>query len=101
MVAGVDTHRYSLSNMVMLKDNHIDACGGIATTVCAASMAWGVRSLLAISPPQKGSDGLFSMDSLFFVRDSKEFGASSFHPWRSSHQDADVVFREGIPLYTE
>eukprot|EP00667_Euglena_gracilis_P016708 EG_transcript_17502 len=33
MVAGVDTHRYSLSNMVMLKDNHIDACGGIATTV--------------------------------------------------------------------
>lgn len=33
MVAGVDTHRYSLSNMVMLKDNHIDACGGITATV--------------------------------------------------------------------
>eukprot|EP01001_Neometanema_parovale_P008503 NODE_4778_length_1020_cov_37.721293_g4573_i0.p1 GENE.NODE_4778_length_1020_cov_37.721293_g4573_i0~~NODE_4778_length_1020_cov_37.721293_g4573_i0.p1 ORF type:complete len:316 (-),score=74.49 NODE_4778_length_1020_cov_37.721293_g4573_i0:72-962(-) len=31
MVAGVDTHRYSLSSMVMLKDNHIDACGGSIT----------------------------------------------------------------------
>jgi nicotinate-nucleotide pyrophosphorylase (carboxylating) len=25
---GADPHRYSLSSMVMLKDNHIDACGG-------------------------------------------------------------------------
>lgn len=45
MVAGVDTHRYSLSNMVMLKDNHIDACGGIAVTVrwAAARASVGVR----------------------------------------------------------
>ena len=30
-VAGVDTHRYDLSSMVMLKDNHIWAVGSITT----------------------------------------------------------------------
>lgn len=29
MIAGADTHRYNLSSMVMLKDNHIWACGSI------------------------------------------------------------------------
>eukprot|EP01063_Lacrimia_lanifica_P016561 TRINITY_DN23104_c0_g1_i1.p1 TRINITY_DN23104_c0_g1~~TRINITY_DN23104_c0_g1_i1.p1 ORF type:complete len:293 (+),score=144.76 TRINITY_DN23104_c0_g1_i1:71-949(+) len=36
LVGGVDTHRYSLSNMTMLKDNHIDACGSITAAVHAA-----------------------------------------------------------------
>eukprot|EP00658_Telonema_sp_P-2_P030079 TRINITY_DN22782_c0_g1_i2.p4 TRINITY_DN22782_c0_g1~~TRINITY_DN22782_c0_g1_i2.p4 ORF type:complete len:103 (+),score=15.60 TRINITY_DN22782_c0_g1_i2:376-684(+) len=32
-VGGADPHRYNLSNMVMLKDNHIDVAGGIAKSV--------------------------------------------------------------------
>lgn len=33
MVGGADTHRMDLSSMVMLKDNHVDACGGITQAV--------------------------------------------------------------------
>eukprot|EP00736_Rhodelphis_marinus_P008340 Rmarinus@m.13299 len=33
LVGGADTHRYDLSGMVMLKDNHIKACGGIGDAV--------------------------------------------------------------------
>ena len=32
-VGGADPHRYNLSNMVMLKDNHIDVAGGIPKSV--------------------------------------------------------------------
>jgi len=28
LVGGVDTHRMDLSSMIMLKDNHVEACGG-------------------------------------------------------------------------
>lgn len=33
IVGGADPHRYNLSSMVMLKDNHIDIAGGIAAAV--------------------------------------------------------------------
>ena len=36
MVGGADPHRYSLSTMVMLKDNHIDISGSITTAVTTA-----------------------------------------------------------------
>lgn len=35
-VGGAGNHRYNLSDAVMLKDNHIDAAGGIAQAVAAA-----------------------------------------------------------------
>eukprot|EP01065_Artemidia_motanka_P053435 TRINITY_DN9907_c0_g1_i1.p1 TRINITY_DN9907_c0_g1~~TRINITY_DN9907_c0_g1_i1.p1 ORF type:complete len:314 (+),score=87.22 TRINITY_DN9907_c0_g1_i1:61-942(+) len=33
LIGGADTHRYSLSTMTMLKDNHVDAAGGITAAV--------------------------------------------------------------------
>ena len=33
IIGGADPHRYSLSSMVMLKDNHIDVAGSITTAV--------------------------------------------------------------------
>ena len=35
-VGGGCNHRYNLSDCVMLKDNHIDAAGGVTEAVCAA-----------------------------------------------------------------
>lgn len=42
LVGGVSTHRYDLSSMVMLKDNHVNLCGGsiqkaVAKVRCAVS----------------------------------------------------------------
>jgi nicotinate-nucleotide pyrophosphorylase (carboxylating) len=36
LVGGADMHRYSLSSMVMLKDNHVDVVGGITIAVRSA-----------------------------------------------------------------
>ena len=33
LIGGVDTHRYDLSSMVMLKDNHITSTGSITKVV--------------------------------------------------------------------
>lgn len=42
LIGGIDPHRHDLSSMVMLKDNHIWACGGdIGTAVRAAKVAAG------------------------------------------------------------
>jgi len=42
LLGGIDGHRHDLSSMVMLKDNHIWACGGdISTAVAAAKSAAG------------------------------------------------------------
>uniref|UniRef100_A0A6F9DPH9 Nicotinate-nucleotide pyrophosphorylase [carboxylating] n=1 Tax=Phallusia mammillata TaxID=59560 RepID=A0A6F9DPH9_9ASCI len=41
LVAGIDTHRYNLSTMVMLKDNHINAAGSIQQAVQKAKAAAG------------------------------------------------------------
>ena len=41
LVGGVDAHRYDLSTMTMLKDNHIVACGGSITRAVHAAKAAG------------------------------------------------------------
>lgn len=41
LVGGCDTHRYDLSSMIMLKDNHIWACGSITDAVVAANAVGG------------------------------------------------------------
>ena len=41
LIGGGDTHRYSLSGMTMLKDNHIDACGSITKAVKSAKKVGG------------------------------------------------------------
>lgn len=41
LVGGVDAHRYDLSSMVMLKDNHIWSKGSITTAVHAAQSVAG------------------------------------------------------------
>lgn len=41
LVGGVDTHRYDLSSMIMLKDNHIKSTGSITRAVKAARSVGG------------------------------------------------------------
>lgn len=41
MVGGIDTHRYDLSSMVMLKDNHIASTGSITSAVKSARAVCG------------------------------------------------------------
>ncbi|ODV90936.1 hypothetical protein CANCADRAFT_2654 [Tortispora caseinolytica NRRL Y-17796] len=41
LVGGIDTHRYDLSSMVMLKDNHVEAAGSITDAVKKARSAAG------------------------------------------------------------
>lgn len=41
LVGGADTHRYDLSSMVMLKDNHVWSTGSITKAVGAARSACG------------------------------------------------------------
>jgi nicotinate-nucleotide pyrophosphorylase (carboxylating) len=41
LVGGVDTHRYDLSSMIMLKDNHIASAGSITAAVQKARLAGG------------------------------------------------------------
>ena len=72
LVAGVDTHRYSLSNMVMLKDNHIDACGGIAETVCCPAV-----------PPRRWQGHLLSGGAVDAARTAHSSGHPLRHPGRS------------------
>jgi nicotinate-nucleotide pyrophosphorylase (carboxylating) len=48
LVGGVATHRLDLSQMVMLKDNHIVAAGGIATAVRMARAAAGFSQKIEV-----------------------------------------------------
>ena len=41
LVGGIDGHRHDLSSMIMLKDNHIWACGSITAAVQAAKAVGG------------------------------------------------------------
>jgi nicotinate-nucleotide pyrophosphorylase (carboxylating) len=41
LVGGISTHRYDLSQMVMLKDNHVWAAGGVVESVSKARKAGG------------------------------------------------------------
>ncbi|KAL8794016.1 MAG: hypothetical protein Q9195_003422 [Heterodermia aff. obscurata] len=45
LVGGVDPHRHDLSAMIMLKDNHIVACGGSITSAVHAAQAAGGFSM--------------------------------------------------------
>lgn len=45
LVGGVDSHRHDLSSMIMLKDNHIVACGGSITSAVHAARAVGGFSM--------------------------------------------------------
>jgi len=40
---GADPHRMSLSDMILIKDNHVDAAGGITEAVARARKRWGSR----------------------------------------------------------
>ncbi|ODQ66724.1 nicotinate-nucleotide diphosphorylase [Nadsonia fulvescens var. elongata DSM 6958] len=48
LVGGVDPHRYDLSSMVMLKDNHIWSTGSITAAVNAARSACGFASKIEV-----------------------------------------------------
>jgi len=49
LVGGVATHRLDLSQMVMLKDNHVNACGGdIATAVARARQCAGFSQKIEV-----------------------------------------------------
>mmetsp|Transcript_8573 Transcript_8573/g.20958 ORF Transcript_8573/g.20958 Transcript_8573/m.20958 type:complete len:296 (+) Transcript_8573:29-916(+) len=48
LVAGADTHRYDLSHMVMLKDNHIWSCGSITAAVHKARRAAGFSTKIEV-----------------------------------------------------
>jgi len=48
LVGGASTHRMDLSHMVMLKDNHIWSCGGIARAVHQARQACGFSSKIEV-----------------------------------------------------
>ncbi|MBN2737772.1 MAG: carboxylating nicotinate-nucleotide diphosphorylase [Spirochaetales bacterium] len=42
-IGGAQNHRMGLFDMVMIKDNHIDACGSISRAVDAVKKKWGAR----------------------------------------------------------
>eukprot|EP00758_Cryptobia_borreli_P002485 Tbor_TRINITY_DN3065_c0_g1::TRINITY_DN3065_c0_g1_i1::g.17313::m.17313/K00767/nadC, QPRT; nicotinate-nucleotide pyrophosphorylase (carboxylating) len=48
IIGGADPHRYSLSSMVMLKDNHIDIAGGISDSVKAARKLCGFSTKIEV-----------------------------------------------------
>ncbi|KAG8467760.1 hypothetical protein KFE25_006812 [Diacronema lutheri] len=48
LVAGADTHRYDLSHMVMLKDNHVWSCGSITQAVAKARRAAGFSTKIEV-----------------------------------------------------
>lgn len=49
VVGGGATHRYDLSQMVMLKDNHIASAGGITSAVETARRAAGFSMKIEVS----------------------------------------------------
>lgn len=48
LLAGADTHRYDLSHMVMLKDNHVWSCGSITQAVAKARRAAGFSTKIEV-----------------------------------------------------
>ncbi|KAK9477785.1 Quinolinate phosphoribosyl transferase [Lipomyces japonicus] len=48
LIGGVDTHRYDLSSMVMLKDNHVWATGSITKAVAAARSVCGFSTKIEV-----------------------------------------------------
>lgn len=48
LVGGIDTHRYDLSTMIMLKDNHIWSSGSITNAIQAARKVGGFSLLIDV-----------------------------------------------------
>lgn len=48
LVGGCATHRHDLSSMCMLKDNHIDSCGGITQAVEKAKKVCGFTTMIEV-----------------------------------------------------
>ncbi|KAI5960129.1 BNA6 [Candida pseudojiufengensis] len=60
LVGGVDTHRYDLSSMVMLKDNHIASTGSITQAVAKAKTVCGfaVKIEVEVSSEQDAREAI-------------------------------------------
>ncbi|CAK7896448.1 nicotinate-nucleotide pyrophosphorylase [carboxylating] [[Candida] anglica] len=60
LVGGVDTHRYDLSSMVMLKDNHITSTGSITKAVKSARSVCGfaVKVEVEVSTEQDAKEAI-------------------------------------------
>lgn len=60
LVGGVDAHRYDLSSMVMLKDNHIVAAGSVPAAVAAARAVAGfsVRIDVEVQDEKEAEDAI-------------------------------------------
>jgi len=54
LVGGADTHRYDLSSMVMLKDNHIWSCGSITKAVEKARSVAGFSIKIEVECQSEG-----------------------------------------------
>ena len=48
LVGGIDAHRYDLSSMIMLKDNHISSHGSISSALRAARSVGGFSLLVDV-----------------------------------------------------
>lgn len=48
LVGGCATHRHDLSSMCMLKDNHLDSCGGITKAVERAKKVCGFTTMIEV-----------------------------------------------------
>ncbi len=54
IIGGVDPHRYNLSSMVMLKDNHIDAAGSITQAVQQSRKLCGFSTKIEVECRSEG-----------------------------------------------
>lgn len=50
LVGGCDSHRYDLSSMIMLKDNHVWSTGSITNAVKKAKAAGGFALKIEVLP---------------------------------------------------
>jgi nicotinate-nucleotide pyrophosphorylase (carboxylating) len=50
IVGGVATHRMDISQLVMLKDNHIMSCGSITNAVLKAKVVAGFSTQIEVKP---------------------------------------------------
>lgn len=75
-IGGGCNHRYNLSTAVMLKDNHIDAAGGVAAAVAAARAHASFTCTVEIE-----------CESLEMVREAVEAGADIIMLDNMSHDD--------------
>ena len=82
-IGGGRNHRYNLSTAVMLKDNHIDAAGGVAAAVSAARAHASITCTIEVE-----------CENLDMVREAAEAGADII---MLDNMDHDAM-REAIEL---